>query len=101
MKKINLIIVLGLVSISALAQDTLRISKNDLFVVKIYSNILKILYFLRLISIVCKYNNYKDLNCKINCTHNPNERIAYIIGTIDYSIQLQEQAVNKNNKSNI
>ena len=30
MKKINLIIVLGLVSISALAQDTLRISKNDL-----------------------------------------------------------------------
>lgn len=30
MKKINLIIVLGLVSISALAQDTLTISKNDL-----------------------------------------------------------------------
>lgn len=30
MKKINLIIVLGLVSIAALAQDTLTISKNDL-----------------------------------------------------------------------
>lgn len=30
MKKINLIIVLGLVSITALAQDTLTISKNDL-----------------------------------------------------------------------
>lgn len=30
MKKVNLLIVLGLVSISALAQDTLTISKNDL-----------------------------------------------------------------------
>ena len=41
MKKINLIIVLGLVSISALAQDTLTISKNDL-IQKVTENNLQI-----------------------------------------------------------